>query len=234
MAATLLSGSPQRDSLTSVSNRLQIIHYGHSCVLIETGSARLLFDPGTFSEFEEIRDLDAILITHQHVDHLDPRRLPALVSNNPRATLYADPASAEREIAELRLTATTVAPGDTFEVNGTLVTAVGGDHAVIHRDFPVPPNVGYVVDHGAFYHPGDSLFVPEQRIDVLGLPFGAPWLKINEAADFQRMVAPQVSVAIHDAYLSEVGKRGTAGWLTRTAPKGTKVRVLTPFEPAEL
>ena len=128
-------------------------------MLIDTGSARLLFDPGTLSQFEEIRDLDAILITHQHFDHLDADRLPALVENNPGAKLYADPASAEQEIAKLALEATTVRPGDAFEVNGAAVNVVGGEHAVIHRDFPVPPNVGYVVDHGAFYHPGDSLFV---------------------------------------------------------------------------
>jgi L-ascorbate metabolism protein UlaG (beta-lactamase superfamily) len=203
-------------------------------VLVDTGSARLLFDPGAFSQFEEIRDLDAILVTHQHVDHLDPRRLPALVGNNPRATLYVDPASAEQEIAELALTATTVRPGDVMEIGGSAVHVVGGEHAMIHPDFPVPPNVGYVVDHGAFYHPGDSLYVPDQKIDVLGLPFGAPWLKLSEAAEFQRMVAPRVSVAIHDAYLSEVGKRGTAGWLTRIALQGTELRALTPLEPTQL
>jgi L-ascorbate metabolism protein UlaG (beta-lactamase superfamily) len=217
-----------------VTKRLQIVHYGHSCVLIDTGSGRLLFDPGINSQFEDVTDLDAILITHQHFDHLDTERLPALVKNNPRATLFVDPASAEQEIAKLALTATTARPGDTLEIAGAVVNVVGGEHAVIYPDFPVPPNVGYVVDHGAFYHPGDSLFVPEQKIDVLGLPFGAPWLKTREAVDFQRTIAPRVSVAIHDAYLSEIGKRGTAGWLTQTAPEGTELRVLTPREPTEL
>lgn len=204
-------------------------------MLIDTGSARLLFDPGIFSSgFEELTGLDAILITHQHPDHLDVNRLPALVEANPQATLVADPASAEQEIAKLVLTATTARPGDALELGGAVVNVVGGDHAVIHPDFAVPPNMGYVVDHGAFYHPGDSMFVPEQRIDVLGLPQGAPWLQLGEAIEFHRAVAPRVSIPIHDATLSDLGKRLTIDWFGRMAPKGTEIRALTPLEPAEL
>jgi L-ascorbate metabolism protein UlaG (beta-lactamase superfamily) len=235
MRATLLLSSHLGDSLATVTTSIQLVHYGHSGVLVDTGSARLLFDPGMFSAgFEDLRDLDAILITHQHADHLDVNRLPALVAANPGATLVADPASAEQEIAKLALAVTIARPGDALELAGAAVNVVGGQHAVIHPDYPVPPNMGYVVDHGAFYHPGDSLFVPEQKIDVLGLPAGAPWLKTGEAADFQRAVSPRVSVPIHEATLSEIGKRFTVDWFTRLAPEGTQVRVLTRHEPTEL
>jgi L-ascorbate metabolism protein UlaG (beta-lactamase superfamily) len=228
MRATLLPGSPARDSLAAVTNRAQIVHYGHACVLLDTGTARLLFDPGCFSDFDDLRDLDAILITHQHADHADPERFPALVKNNPGAALYADPETAEQ------LGVTAVRPGDAFEVGGTAINIVGGEHATIHRDYPVPANVGYVVDHGAFYHPGDSLFVPEQKIDVLGIPFAAPWVKTGELLDFQRAVAPRVSVAIHDSMLSDLGRQNVKAWLTEDDGKGPEVRLLTRLAPAEL
>jgi L-ascorbate metabolism protein UlaG (beta-lactamase superfamily) len=224
-----------RDSLTAVTTRLNIVHFGHSCVLVETGSARLLFDPGTLSHgFEDLRDLDAILITHRHFDHLDMARLPALLEANPQATLIADPASADEEIAKLSLVATVANAGDLIMVGTTTINAVGGEHAVIHPDYPVPPNVGYVIDGGAFYHPGDSLFVPNGEVDVLGIPLSAPWMKTGEGVDFQRAIAPRVSVGIHDALLSDTGRAGTVNWLTELAPKNTEVRLLTQRELSEI
>lgn len=196
-----------------------MIHFGHSCVLVTTDSARLLFDPGTFSTgFESARDLDAILVTHQHFDHLDANRLPALVEANPGAALVVDEDTVP-ELAKVGLTPTSVArPGDTLRFADTVVSVVGGRHATIHPDFAMPTNAGFVVDHGAFYHPGDALFVPEQRIDVLGLPMGAPWLKTSEAIDFLRAVAPRVAVPIHEALLTDVGFQVQQNWVTRMAP----------------
>jgi L-ascorbate metabolism protein UlaG (beta-lactamase superfamily) len=198
---------------------VEIVHFGHSCVLLSTDSARLLFDPGTFSSgFEPVRELAAILITHQHFDHLDGDRLPALVTANPNAALVVDEDTVP-EIEKLGLTPTSVArPGDTLTFGTTTVTVVGGRHATIHPDFAMPTNAGYVVDDGAFYHPGDALFVPQQKIDVLGLPMGAPWLKTSETIDFLREVAPRVAVPIHEALLTEAGFQVQRNWITRMAP----------------
>jgi L-ascorbate metabolism protein UlaG (beta-lactamase superfamily) len=203
-------------------------------VLLDTGSARLLFDPGVFSAgFESLRDLDAILITHQHFDHLDVERLPALVAASPRAALVVDPGSVE-ETTKLGLAADVVRAGDTRTLGGAEVAVVGGEHAIIHASVPMPPNTGYVVDGGAFYHPGDSLFVPEREVDVLGLPTAAPWLKTGEAVDFLRAVAPRVAVPIHQDLLNDTGQQLTYGWFSRMAPDGCAVNVLTPREPTEV
>jgi L-ascorbate metabolism protein UlaG (beta-lactamase superfamily) len=229
-----LSNYPPVGGLTSSVTGVRLVHFGHACVLLETGSARLLFDPGAFSSgFEEVRDLDAILITHQHFDHLDLERLPALVAANPKATLVADAASAE-DTAKLGLSPERVGPGDSVTLGGAAVNVVGGEHATIHPDVPMPPNAAYLVDHGAFYHPGDSLFVPEQRVDVLGLPTMAPWLKTVEAIDFLRTVAPRVAVPIHQDLLNESGRKSAYGWFERMAPDGSTVRVLPPGEPTEV
>jgi L-ascorbate metabolism protein UlaG (beta-lactamase superfamily) len=212
---------------------MRIVHFGHACVLVDTGSARLLFDPGVFSSgFEDERDLDGILITHQHFDHIDAERLPALAAANPGAEIVVDPGT-EEQAAQMGLsTARTVRPGDVVKIGGATVHVVGGDHAVIHQDIPVVPNTGYVVDDGAFYHPGDSFFVPEQRIDVLGVPTGAPWLKASEAVDFLRAVAPRIGVPIHEAVLARPEMH--YGLFERLAPEGTAVKVLRPGEPSEV
>lgn len=211
---------------------MRIIHFGHSCVLLETGSARLLIDPGTFSTgFEMAREVDAILVTHQHPDHLDEERLPILLAANPGAVVVVDPGSAPIA-ARLGIEARVVAPGDRLELAGAAVEVVGGEHAVIHRDVPVVANNGYLVDGGAFYHPGDSLVVPPQPVDVLGAPAGAPWLKIAEAVGFVRAVAPRVAVPIHEGTVNRVELH--YGWLDRLSPAATTVTVLPQGELADV
>jgi L-ascorbate metabolism protein UlaG (beta-lactamase superfamily) len=211
---------------------VKITHFGHACVLVETGSARLLIDPGSFAaDFEDLRELDAVLITHQHADHLDLDRLPALLAANSNARLVVDPGSAT-VVAEKGLSATTARPGAALDLGGAAIDVVGGWHAVIHSDIPVIDNVGFIIDHGAFYHPGDSFFVPQQRIDVLGLPTGAPWLKLSEAIDFLRAVAPGAAVPIHEAALASPQLHYRM--FEQLGPKETTVEVLAKGVPTKI
>jgi hypothetical protein len=46
-------------------------------------------------------------------------------------------------------------------------------------------------------HPGDALHVPGEPVDVLAAPAAAPWMKISEAVDYLRAVAPTHAVPIH-------------------------------------
>lgn len=203
---------------------MRVVHFGHACVLLDTGSTRMLIDPGTFSSgFEQARDLDAVLITHQHPDHLDAARLPSLLAANPSAQLITDAGSAEQTENSV-----TARPGDVLKVGDTTVKVVGGRHAVIHQDIPVIPNAGYVIGDGAFYHPGDALFVPDEDIDVLALPSGAPWMRTAEAVDFMRAVKPRVAVPIHEAVLAmpEMAYR----LFEMLKPSTTTVRPLTRGE----
>ena len=184
---------------------MQLTHFGHSCLLAAFGDTTMLFDPGTFSHgFEGITGLSAILITHQHPDHVDTARLPALVEANPDAVLYADPQTADQLGGPWQ----PVHPGNELTIDGLRVRGGGGVHAIIHPEIPAINNISYLVgdaDHAArLMHPGDSLFIPGEPVDVLALPAAAPWMKISEAVEYLRAVNPQRAIPIHQGIVNPV------------------------------
>jgi L-ascorbate metabolism protein UlaG (beta-lactamase superfamily) len=214
---------------------VQITHLGHSCVLLDTGSVRLLIDPGTWSQgFENVTGLDAVLITHQHPDHLDGQRLPALLQGNPEARLIVDPGSAEQLSDDNHQVDHEVAtPGTTLQVAGAQVEVLGGDHAVIYPDVPMISNNAYLVD-GAYLHPGDSFTRPSGQVEMLFVPTSAPWLKVAEVIDYLRAVSPHIAVPIHQAVLSTQGEQLHYRLLDSLSSPQTTLRVLDHGEPTTL
>jgi L-ascorbate metabolism protein UlaG (beta-lactamase superfamily) len=202
---------------------MQVTHFGHSCVLLDTGAARLLIDPGSFSTgFEGLTGLDAVLVTHQHPDHLDTERLPALLRANPDARLIVDGGTAG-QLTDVDHEA--VEPGATVTVAGARVEVLGGQHAVIHPDIPVIPNNAYLVD-GTHLHPGDALDTVPADVDVLFLPAAAPWSKISETIEYLRAVAPRAAVPIHQGILANPAV--FYGHFDRLGPERTTFRPLDP------
>jgi L-ascorbate metabolism protein UlaG (beta-lactamase superfamily) len=210
---------------------MRLTKFGHSCLLAEEGQARILLDPGTLSGgFEELEGLTAVLFTHQHADHLDPERLGGLLARNPGVRVVSDEGSAQ-PLGEAGAEVEVVHDGDELDLGGVSVRVAGRDHAVIHPDIPVVPNVGYLVG-GRLFHPGDAFTHPGQEVEVLAVPAGAPWLKASEAVDYLRAVRPQAAVPVHEKVLSAVGISLHYGQLEQLG--GTTLRVLDDGQPVEL
>lgn len=207
---------------------MRIFKFGHSCLLAEHDGVRLLFDPGSFSHgFEDLTGLEGVLVTHQHADHLDLDRLPALLRANPSAAVYADRESAAR-ITAAGFDVTPVEAGDTLTIAGAQVRAVGGDHETIHPDIPGIPNIGYLF--AGLLHPGDEFVVPDVAVDVLALPAAAPWSKLSETVEYLRAVAPRAAVPVHDAVIAPAAKGVYLGRFSELGPDGTTVTVVPDGE----
>jgi L-ascorbate metabolism protein UlaG (beta-lactamase superfamily) len=208
--------------------------FGHSCLLVEEAQARMLLDPGVLSGgFESLEGLTAVLFTHQHPDHLDPERLRGLLDRNPGVRVVSDAGSA-KVVAEAGGEVEVVHDGDQLEIGGVGVGVAGRDHAVIHPDIPVVPNVGYLLG-GRLFHPGDAFTLPGQPVEVLAVPAGAPWLKVSEPIDYLRAVRPKVAVPVHDQVLSTVGISIAYRQLEQLGARGsTTLRVMDDGKPVEL
>lgn len=188
---------------------MRVTHLGHACLLVECGGARVLIDPGTFaSGWETLGDLDAVLVTHAHPDHVDEEKLPQLLETNGGARLLAEPELAA-EMTKVGIEATPLHPGEQADLGGVTVTGIGGRHAVIHTDIPRIGNVGMLLTadgEPTLFHPGDAYEYTPEGVDVLAVPLNAPWCAFKETVEFTRAVAPRTAVPVHDGLLADRGR----------------------------
>ncbi|MET7654906.1 MULTISPECIES: MBL fold metallo-hydrolase [unclassified Streptomyces] len=178
----------------------------HACVRLEKHGRTLVLDPGAFSEADAALGADAILVTHEHPDHFDENRLRAALEADPAVEIWTLRSVAEKLSAAFPGRVHTVGHGDTFTAAGFDVQVHGELHAVIHPDLPRITNVGFLVDGGRVFHPGDALTVPEHPVETLLAPVQAPWNKISEVIEYVREVRPQRVYDIHDALLTDLAR----------------------------
>jgi len=192
---------------------MRLTKYSHSCVRLE-GDGVLVIDPGGFSEPVALDGVDAVLITHEHPDHLNLDTLTEKLAGRPEVRIFTH-AEVLPKLGDLASVTTTVGAGDEFTAAGFGVRAYGGWHALIHPDIPTVANLGYLVD-GSVYHPGDSFDVPpDATVDTLFVPVSAPWLKAAESVEFVRAVKPRRAFALHDSLLNDAGLGLSDSLMTR-------------------
>ena len=198
---------------------MKITKYTHACIRLEDAGRVLVIDPGEWSELEALHGADAVLVTHEHSDHIEVSRLVEA----------GIPVFAPRGADIAGLDVTWVDSNEVFEAGGFTVRAVGSRHAFIYENLPDCPNLGYLVED-RIYHPGDALFVPTQAIETLFVPAQGSWMKLDEAIDFVRAVNPGQTHAIHDAGLSDRGLASANAWFERVTDND--YRWLAPGETA--
>jgi L-ascorbate metabolism protein UlaG (beta-lactamase superfamily) len=118
----------------------------------------------------EEAELDALLASHSHEDHLGPDSLPMFMSHP--GTLLVGPPLAVAKAASMGIgpeRARAVARGDQLMVGDLSVRAVRERHEFIPE--PTPDAVGYVVQHDgvSLYHSGDTEYDAEIIDDTKGV-----------------------------------------------------------------
>ena len=187
---------------------MKITKLGHCCLVIEEKGVTFLTDPGAYSTRQaEVQGIDAILITHEHADHLHIESLKMALLNNPKARVITNKA-VSKILKKEEIAHEIVGGAQHTEVNGILLEGFGTEHEYIYETVPNVENTGYFVGNKLFY-PGDAFTIPGKNIDVLALPVAGPWMRLATALDYAKQIGPRACFPVHDGMLRE-DRVGTA------------------------
>lgn len=144
---------------------------GHASALVELGERRVLLDPLGRARTRAAGAVDAVLITHSHVDHLNRWSLKAV----DRAAHLIVPKGAKPVVADLGFAKVTeVECGDHIDLGGLDIVAVPTRHDQGRwRKGDAPTCAGYVMTQNghAVHHAGDVDFADHAIFDDLGKQF---------------------------------------------------------------
>ncbi|MBT8200636.1 MAG: MBL fold metallo-hydrolase [Acidimicrobiia bacterium] len=178
-----------------------------SCLVVTDSTGTTVFDPGFYTydhdyvDLNELGDVQRVLISHEHGDHVSPGFVRWLVDRGTDVKVYSNQAVASL----LEQHGIDVLVDDPVGITSEDVT-----HEVIPNGTS-PPNRSYTIE-GVLTHPGDS-YGPTTTAPVLALPLLTPWGTTTKSVEFARRLGPKQVVPIHDFYLSEGGR----AWITGMA-----------------
>ncbi len=187
---------------------MKITKYGHCCMLIEEQGLRILTDPGIFTTKQnEVNNVDALLITHEHPDHYHIESVKEILKNNPEIKIVTTEfvgALLEKEGIKHEI----LKHGESVTVKDILIEGFGELHAQMHSSIPQSTNIGFFIAD-KFFHPGDALTNPGKHVEILCLPVAGPWLKLSEAVDYAIQLNPKIVIPVHEAVyvMPELGYR---------------------------
>ena len=244
--------------------RLSLAWIGHSTVLVEADGVRLLTDPLLRPRIGHLRrvpplpedeaEVDAVLLSHVHHDHLDLRSLDRV-----RTARVVVPAGARRllerrgfdEVVEL-------GEGEETSIGSVTVAGTHADHDARRYPFGAPiPSLGYLIRGSArVYFAGDteifegmSELAPELDVALLpiwgwGPRLGPGHLDPRRAAEALRLLRPRVAIPIHWGTYRRLGMSRDPSALREPAEQFVRfaselapdvdVRILAPGERLEL
>lgn len=185
---------------------MKITKYGHCCLLIEEKGLRILTDPGTYSTGQnDVKDIDVVLITHEHADHLHIGSLKNVIANASKGLVIIT----NKGVAKLLDGAgihnyKLLEHGQKMDFNGVLIEGYGEKHADMYKTITPVVNIGYFISNRLFY-PGDAFTNPKKPIDILALPVAGPWMKLSEAIDYAIEVHPKLAFPVHEGILKTPG-----------------------------
>ena len=174
--------------------------------MINIDGVKLMLDPGRYSLSQvEERNVDLILITHEHSDHCHLESIKKILENNPQAEIVTN-FSVGKILEKESISYTLIEDGQEIVSHGVTIVGVGKLHIEAHHRIPVVADTGFIIND-KFFYPGDALHMPDRRVEVVAFPVGGGFLKINEVVEWLETLKPKIAIPVHDGLLNEDGKK---------------------------
>ena len=186
---------------TPEKNAIMFVWFNrYAGILVKTPTKTLVIDPVDVKP-RSLQNTDAILVTHEHYDHLD-QRLVVEIQKNTNCHVIADQTSA-------RSLKNTLPPNKLEEIRPGLETKIG--EVIIKAEksqHPAAQPVTLIItseDGVKIFHTSDSLPFPEmvtigerEKLDLAFCTVGiAPGAKPETGFEIARLTKPQVAVPYH-------------------------------------
>ena len=181
---------------------MKIKKIGHCCFVTEPiKEVRIMTDPGAFStgQINEI-GINAVIITHEHKDHLHIESLKEVLKNNPKAVVITNTAVGKILDSE-NISYIKIEEGEKYILDGVDIIGFGNTHSEIYGEFGSVQNTGYMIND--LCYPGDSFSYPDKDVDILALPVAGPWMSMKEAIDYTKNIRPRICFPVHDAIMQD-------------------------------
>lgn len=197
---------------------------GQAGLLFETNGIKIMADPYLSDSVKKINpknwrripvkeelfgeDIDMIVITHNHLDHLDPQTLERLLNTEKSITVLAS-YNAWQEARKFGKNHNYVMfnRGTVWTQNGVTFTAVKAEHSDLTA-------IGFIIDDGRskFYITGDTLYNKDifadlpQDIDAVFLPINGVGnnMNITDAKRFAMKTGAKFAVPVHWGMFDEL------------------------------
>jgi len=193
----------EEDVIKTKTGDLKITFIGHGTLMFHYAGKVIHVDPvSREADYSRMPKADLILVTHEHGDHLDPKVISMLRTDETKVVLT-------KICAERIAGGIVMKNGDVRTVMGLKIEPVPAYNIVHKRPngqpyHPKGSGNGYVVTFGKtrVYIAGDTENIPEmkklKKIDIAFLPMNVPYTMTPEmVADAARAFEPKILYPYH-------------------------------------
>jgi L-ascorbate metabolism protein UlaG (beta-lactamase superfamily) len=193
----------ETDIIKTSTGDLKITFIGHGTLMFNFVGKVIHVDPyGNVADYHTLPKADLILLTHEHMDHLDPKALN-LIRTEKTMVVLTETCAKQVQGGLVMMN------GDVKIVEGMKIEAVPAYNIVHKRDTGQPFHPrgvgnGYIITFGdkRVYVAGDTENIPEMKtlrhIDVAFLPMNLPYTMTPEmVSDAAKAFKPKVLYPYH-------------------------------------